>query len=511
MKGIKILRRLSIAVVLSLVTVLVVAAPVLAAPVIEISPSSGSLGTEVTVSGTNFESYRGDTIYIFFGNREMDALVVPDDGTFTADFVVPDDAEPGRVYVTVEDRVGNRLGGRVSFIIQEPEIELDPGESVVGTMITVTGVGFYADDMITIYYEGRRVDDGNEEASPSGEFTCSFAIPDSAAGEHKVWAKDALGNSAKAYFRVIPSIAISPSSGAIGDSVTVSGAGFGDESNVTVYFDRAEVARERSDKYGGFEVSFVVPVMEPGSYEVEVEEDGNMRRAEFTIVAGATLDLSAGNVDTAVTVSGIGFIADHAVTINYGDVEVATALTDANGAFSAVFYVPASIGGNHTVAVSDGTNIVKRIFAMESEAPPMPVLLVPEEDSEAEVETYFDWEDVEDSSGVTYTFQIASDADFTSTSIELVQEGLTSSEYTLAGEEKLEPTKKDAPYYWRVKVIDGAFNGSEWTDPVSFYVSARFALSGWAKNALIGVGVAGAVFLGFWLGRRAARARQNYP
>jgi len=149
-KGIKILRRLSIAVVLSLVTVLVVAAPVLAAPVIQVSPSSGSLGTEVTVSGTNFESYRGDTIYIFFGNREMDALVVPDDGTFTADFVVPDDAEPGRVYVTVEDRVGNRLGGRVSFIIQEPEIELDPGEGVVGTMITVTGVGFYADDMITI-------------------------------------------------------------------------------------------------------------------------------------------------------------------------------------------------------------------------------------------------------------------------------------------------------------------------------------------------------------------------
>ena len=401
------------------------------------------------------------------------------------------------------------MGGRVSFIIQEPEIELDPEEGVVGTMLTVTGVGFYADDEITVYYEGSRVDDGTEEVSPRGEFTCSFAVPDSAAGEHKVRAKDALDNSAKAYFRVIPSIAISPSSGAIGDSVTVSGAGFGDESNVTVYFDGAEVVRERSDKYGSVEVSFVVPVMEPGSYEVEVEEDGNVRRAEFTIVAGVTLDLSAGDVGTAVTVSGIGFIAEHAITINYGDVEVATALTDANGSFSAVFYAPASIGGNHTIAVSDGTNIVKRIFAMESEAPPMPVLLVPEKDSEAEAETYFDWEDVEDPSGVTYTLNIATDADFTS--LLLKEEGLTSSEYTLAGEEKLEPTKKDAPYYWRVKAIDGAFNESEWTDPVPFYVSARFALSGLAKNALIGVGVAGAVFLGFWLGRRATRSRQNYP
>jgi hypothetical protein len=506
-KGTKILRRLTVAVILSLVTVLMVAAPVLAAPVIELSPSSGSLGTKVVVSGTNFESYRGDSLSIFFGRNKVDTLIVPEDGAFTAEFVVPDDTEPGRVYVIVEDELGNRLGERRPFIVQETEIELHPKEGAVGTVVTVTGTGFYAGEVVTIYYNGSRADGGTEEASPIGEFTYSFAIPDSTIGEHRVKAEDVLDNSDKAYFNVTPSIALSSSSGPMGDRVTVSGTGFGDESYVTVYFDKAEVARDRSDKYGCFEISFDVPVMKPGSYEVEVEEDDNIDRAGFTIVAGVNLSPSAGNVDTAVTVNGIGFIVDHTVTINYDDVQVATAPTDANGAFSITFRVPASIGGGHTVTVSDGTNVVKRIFAMESEAPPTPALLVPEEGSEAEAEAYFDWEDANDPSGVTYTLHLATDEDFSS--IVLEKEGLTSSDYTVAEEEKLSPTKKEAPYYWRVKAIDGASNESGWTGTGSFYVSSRFALSGWAKNALIGLGVAGAVFLGFWLGRRTARSRQN--
>jgi hypothetical protein len=84
----------------------------------------------------------------------------------------------------------------------------------------------------------------------------------------------------------------------------------------------------------------------------------------------------------------------------------------------------------------------------------------------------------------------------------LEREGLTSSDYLLTVEEKLSPTKKDAPYYWRVKAVDGASNGSGWSTPASFYVSSGFAITGTTKNVLIGLGIAGGVFLGFRLGSR---------
>ena len=502
-KYIKILRTLAIAAILSLVGVVMVTTPVLAAPEIALSPTSGARGTEVTVSGIYYESYRGDNISLYFDGRELDTLVIPDSGDFTTDFLVPDDAVPGRFYVTAKDERGNQLGMRRPFVVEETEIALYPEDGTVGTEVTISGKGLYAGGKVTVYYNGEKIDDGTEVASPVGEFGYSFAIPESTAGDHEVRVEDALGNSDEADFTVTPSIALSPSSGTTGDRVAVNGAGFGNRIDIAVHFDKAKLSTERTDRHGSFEASFNVPVMPPASYEIKAEDDAdNKGKAEFTISAGIDLSQYEGNVGTMLTVSGIGFLVNRGVTVAYDDIQVNTADTDSNGAFSVTFVVPASIGGDHTITVGDGISEVMRIFTMESEAPPVPALLLPEEGDKSKAEAYFAWEEVDDPSGVTYTLNIATDADFSY--IVLKNEGLTSSDYILTTVEKLSPTKKEAPYYWMVKAADGASNESDWSVPSSFYVSSGFAITGTTKNVLIGLGVAGGVFLGFWLGRRTA-------
>jgi len=140
---------------------------------------------------------------------------------------------------------------------------------------------------------------------------------------------------------------------------------------------------------------------------------------------------------------------------------------------------------------------------MESEPPEVPALLSPADNFKIEAEILFDWEDVEDDSGVTYTFQIASDKNFNS--IVLEKEDLTSSEYALPEETNLEAAKKDAPYYWQVKAVDGASNESEWTTPRSFYSGFQgLHLEGWLLYLVMGVGAFLIGLLGFWLGRRTA-------
>ncbi|GAH04186.1 unnamed protein product, partial [marine sediment metagenome] len=286
-------------------------------------------------------------------------LVVPDSGIFTVLFDIPDDAVPGRVYVSVRDEEGNPLGSRRPFIVHEVEIELHPRDGAVGTRVTVNGQGFYVGEVVTFYYDGTTADIGTVVAGPAGEFTYTFAIPDSVAGNHEITAEDLLGNSDEANFKVLSSITLNPSSGALGDRVTVSGTGFGGKSDVTIYFDKAEVATDTTDKYGGFEVTFSVPVMPSGTYDVEAEDsDDNTDKAEFIIGAGVNLSQYAGNVGTTLAVSGIGFIVDGIVTIKYDDIQVAIATTGGNGIFSVTFDVPVSIGGNHTITVSDGVNIV---------------------------------------------------------------------------------------------------------------------------------------------------------
>ena len=121
----------------------------------------------------------------------------------------------------------------------------------------------------------------------------------------------------------------------------------------------------------------------------------------------------------------------------------------------------------------------------------------------ADAATYFDWDDVtDDSLPVTYDLQIATDAEFTN--ILLDKTGLTTSEYTLTEEEALESTSEEAPYYWRIRSVDAAFNTSGWTGAGTFTVGFAFGfeLTGWVLYLLIAVGALVLFFIGLWVGRR---------
>jgi hypothetical protein len=507
----RMLRILALALLLSLAVVLVPATPVLALPEITLSPSSGSVGTEVTVNGTGFESFSGTEISIFFDNVEIAAspLTVPDNGAFTVSFEVPDDIEPGTAYVKVTTVIGGAV--RKSFIVEEPEIELDTDEGVVGTVVTVEGRGFYAGGVVDLYYYrgGSRLNLGDETAGAAGGFSYTFTIPDSSAGEHRIKAEDIMDNSAETSFEVVPAISLSSALGAIGDDIFINGTGFAADGDLDVYFSNMKMVQETANKYGSFEVILRVPTIESGVYAIEAEDDeDNKARATFTVAAGATLSPTAGFVGAPVAVSGVGFKAGAIVTVTYDGEEVATAVPGSNGAFSVSFVVPSSTGGNHTVTVSDGTNSAAPIFTVEQEAPPAPVLRSPDDGDKAEAAAEFDWEDVEDDSGISYTLQVATKDSFAASYIVLEKVGLTESEYEVSEEEELEPSSKESPHYWRVKAVDGAANESEWSEVGSFYVGSRFTLPETAKKVLIGLGIAGACFLGFWLGRRTAYAKR---
>ena len=448
----------------------------------------------------------GDNIHIFFNGVEIkDSPITVTASSFSIDFNIPEDALPGTAYITVKDKDGNQLGAIRSFTIWEAEIKLDTEMGTVGTMVTIEGRGFYAGKRVTLfYYNGSKKILDIESATPRGECSYSFQIPESTAGKLTILAQDALGNSARASFEVISSTTIKPAAGIAGDKVTVSGSGFGYKSDITIYLENIEVAIDRTDKDGSFETTFAVPQIAVGTYDVEVEdEDDNKDEAKFTIGVGAILSQTIGNIGTEITISGTGFIAGGAVTIKYDALATATATADSNGTFSATFKVPVSQHGDHSITVSDGTNTKTYTFTVESTPPPAPPLLLPEDISKAEAEIHFDWDDIDDpSQPVTYTFQIASDKDFTT--IVLEEKDLTESEYTITEEEKLEPAKEEAPYYWRVKAIDGAANEGEWSTPSSFYVGFAFEMPGWAIYTLIGFGVLLLGFVLFWLGRRTA-------
>ncbi len=84
---------------------------------------------------------------------------------------------------------------------------------------------------------------------------------------------------------------------------------------------------------------------------------------------------SPGYVGMELTISGTGFKPDATVTITYTSepVVLATITTDGSGNFSVTVTMPPSIGGEHTIVVTDDHTTKQFTFVMESEAPPVPV------------------------------------------------------------------------------------------------------------------------------------------
>ena len=474
---------------------------------ITLDPEEGTVGTEVEISGAGYGDeedlrleYDGRRVDIESGDDETDS-----DGEFELTILIPESAAGDHTITVIGE--DSDVEVEADFAV-EPKITISPESGVAGDTITVTGTGFAESDDFDVFFDNNVA--VSDETDSDGSFEVTFPAPAKAAGSYDIEVEDDENNSDTATFTIgATSVSLIPTTGNVGSEVAVGGTGFRASQSISITFDNEQVKTASTDASGQFSTTFTVPVRIAGTYEVKITDGTNIVEDDFTISTSASISpitsaTSPGYVGTEITVSGAGYIAGRTVTITYDGNQVATAPVDANGGFSAAFTAPVSGGGGHNIVATDGTNTSQFTFFMESTSPAPPVPLKPEMNIQSEAEVYFDWEDVTDPSGVTYTLQIATDENFSVASIVLEKTGLIQSEYTIKNEERLQSVSSEAPYYWHVKAIDGASNESQWSGTGVFYVGFSFGLSQPIIYTIIGVGALVLILFAFWLGRKTA-------
>jgi len=504
---------------------------------IHTSPEEGEIGDKIEIEGGGFEA--NATYRLYFSSDKADDGDDIDtevtayestgikwtnaDGELTTNFTVPsaltdgedkEDVHGGDYYFYVTYHRSTTILDFDRFTVLGGEIEISPEEGQVGTEVEISGKQFGISQEITIEYDGNIVEiaTGDGKTDEDGKFSCSIIIPESTADTNTITVIDESGNKPEVEFRVKSKVIINPTSGTAGDVIQINGTGFKDRAYITITFDDYRISTIplslNSTAHGSFTGSFVVPssAAKGTSIVKASDDDNNSAEAELTILSGVSLSpdtsqTSPGHVGMELTLYGTGFIADTQVTITYDDIKVETATTNSKGTFSATFFAPPSVAGDHMITATDGPNTIISTFIMESDAPPLPVPLLPEVATTVEAEAHFDWGDVADPSGMTYTLQIGTDANFST--IVLEKKGLTQSEYTIPTGETLEPTGMDAPYYWRVRAVDNAANEGKWTIPVLFYADHSQGITpSWTLYLWIGLGALLLGILGFWVLRR---------
>lgn len=339
------------------------ATPVLAQ---SLEVAEGVVGSTITISDlTASTSYR-----ILWDSSSYKNGTVSSSGIVT--FTVP---ETYGGYHTVQ--VQNPSGTQVlssSFTVL-PSISISLTGGAVEESTTVSGTGFgESESSIKILYDDSSIETGIE-ADSNGSWSESFIVPDSYTGTHTI---DASGSETDesdvddVYFTVEPAITISPTSGAVGSTVTVKGTGFyEDETSIKVTFDDTKIKTGiTAGDDGSWNITFTVPGTYSGSHTIDASgsstDEDDIDDVTFDVQSGISLDKTSVYVGDAVAVTGTGFGEDETdiyVTLD-GINQGSSISADATGQWKTSLSIPATTNGTHTIdahgSITSASSIVDK-------------------------------------------------------------------------------------------------------------------------------------------------------
>ena len=250
-----------------------------------------------------------------------------------------------------------------------------------GTKITVSGTAGNVTSGATVeIYWDTVIGSGawllnSTTGKSDGSYTVQITVPESAWANHYVWVKDtSTGLTARsAAFAVTNKISVAPTSGIVGDTITVTGKGFDDEVTVHLNFynttgttkhntNLTATSPPETNLYGSFTFTFTIPSVDYGSYTVNAS-DGTNPVVSTALKVGASISLSPeeGPRKTVISIEGRGF--RESGVIGYGGIKVdgtpvnitGDAITvDLNGEFTCEIMIGNLPYGAHIINVSDG-------------------------------------------------------------------------------------------------------------------------------------------------------------
>ncbi len=308
-----------------------------------IAPTSGIAGTQVTITGNNFIADTSKNIVYFNGVR---AVMIS--ATVTQLVVTAPNSTTGNVKVITNGLTAN---GPVYTYLSSPLISsINPNTGPAGTHVTIIGNNFVADTSKNIvYFNGVRA------AMISATVTQLVVIaPNSTTGNVKVTSNGLTANGPVYTYPSSPVISsINPNNGPVGTHVTITGSNFvADTSKNIVYFNGVRAAMISAT---ATQLVVIAPNSTTGN--VKVTTNGLTTNGPVYTYPSApvisSINPTAGQAGTHVTITGSNFVADTSKNIIYFN-GVRAAMISATTT-QIVVIAPASTTGTVSIAVNGFT------------------------------------------------------------------------------------------------------------------------------------------------------------
>jgi hypothetical protein len=110
---------------------------------------------------------------------------------------------------------------------------------------------------------------------------------------------------------------VTPTNGAVGTTITASGAGFKAKSPIIISYDGSQAALITTDAIGNFSTTFSALPSSTGTHQITITDQTNTVKFSFNIVPAITVESTSGFVGSDITVKATGFTTNRGITIKY--------------------------------------------------------------------------------------------------------------------------------------------------------------------------------------------------
>ena len=244
-------------------------------PKITVDPSTGGVGTSVTVTGTGFESAESGIVVTYDDETVRTGLIANVNGTWNTSFTIPSSTKGTHIIDSEGDTTSFSEIDDLNFTVS-PRVIVEPETGYSGDEIVISGSGFADNESgIKVTYDGKVID-SSLSANDQGYWTTTLTAPDSVNGAHTM---SAYGNTTVAgdvldsTFTIEALLTLKPKIGNVGDIITVTGSGFSKKTDVSITFGGEPLTLGViTDNNGNFSTSFETPAKISGDIMVAASD-----------------------------------------------------------------------------------------------------------------------------------------------------------------------------------------------------------------------------------------------
>jgi hypothetical protein len=254
---------------------------------LSLNPTQGAAGIRITATGTGFGATSAYTIR-WNGGGALCSGTTSSEGGFSCTFNLP--TEPGGAGTVTASQGSNQASTTFTIV---PAFTFSLATGTVGSLVNATGSGFVDSSAYAVMWNSSTTLCAGLTNS-SGGFTCNATIPAAPAGLHTVSVVQAtlsVGGS----FVVTPGLAVAPTVGATGSTVTISGSGFDADARYLITWNSSTTLCSGStNTNGAFVCTFTVPSTIAGPNTITISEGTFAPTISFVVAASPPPPPSSG-------------------------------------------------------------------------------------------------------------------------------------------------------------------------------------------------------------------------